>query len=257
MGGWTRIRQIAAAVGDLDAVTDDLRTVLGLEVGHRDPAIGRLGLRNALLPVGGQFLELVTPAEPGTAVQRFLDRHSGDGGYMVILQCDDVRRRRRRVDELGIRVVARYDREDEGYLNTQLHPSDTGGSFLEIDQQTGEDPVRGEWSPAGHEWRPAVRTERVRGIDGAEMVCADPERVAARWSEILEIPYRHRDGHAVIPLDGGALRFLADGDRPEGLGGIDLQVGDGVRVREAAAERGMAAADGSHVLIGGLRMYLR
>ena len=34
---------------------------------HRDPAVGKYGLENALLPVGTNFLEVVAPVEANTA----------------------------------------------------------------------------------------------------------------------------------------------------------------------------------------------
>jgi hypothetical protein len=252
---WLRLRQIALVARDLEAVVADLRAVLGLEIGYRDPHIGRLGLHNAVLPVGGQFLEVVSPVRAGTTAERYLDRRGGDGGYMVITQCDDHPPRRARVEQLGIRIVGQFD--DEGFTDIQLHPADTGGSFLEIDQQEGGEALDGRWSPAGPDWHQAVRTDVVSAITEAELQCDDPDRVAARWSEIVEIPTESRDGVPTLPLQNAGLRFVpvADG-RGEGLGGIDLAVVDGERLRAAATARNLLAADGTHVLLGGVRMYL-
>ena len=49
------------------------------------------------------------------------------------LNPDDHPMARRRVQDLGIRTV--IDTEYHGYRIMQLHPSDTGWSFLEIDFQ--------------------------------------------------------------------------------------------------------------------------
>ena len=132
-----RLRQIALVAEKLEPVVDDLRSVLGIEVCYRDPGVERFGLENALFPIGNQFLEVVAPTQPGTAGGRYLERRGGDGGYMVITQCDDHAPRRRRVDELGIRIVTQF--ETDHFRNMQLHPKDTGGSFFEIDQQLGPD----------------------------------------------------------------------------------------------------------------------
>ena len=70
---------------------------------------------------------------------------------MVITQTDDHPPRRARVDELGIRIVGQFD--DDDFINMQLHPRDTGGSFLEIDQQVGGEDPMGPWSPAGPDWQ--------------------------------------------------------------------------------------------------------
>jgi hypothetical protein len=251
-----RLRQIALVARDRDAVVADLVAVFGLRVGYEDPHIGRLGLHNALLPVGTQLLEVVAPITEGTTAARYLDRRDGDGGYMVITQTDDHSARRARVDALGIRIVAQFD--DDGFTNMQLHPRDTGGSFLEIDEQAGGDDPRGPWSPAGPDWQRAISTDVVSAITAAEIQCDDPDAVSARWAEIIEIDRATGEGGApTIGLANAAVRFvpIADG-RGEGLGGIDLATVDAGRVRSAAAERGLPVHD-DHVIVGGIRCYLR
>src|SRR5262245_1943711 len=147
---WLHLRQVALVAADLDAVVDDLRTVLDLAAGHHDPNIRHLGLRNEVLTIGTQFLEVVAPIREDTAAGRYLDRRGGDGGYLLMVQTDDHAAYRERVEELGIRIVGRFD--DEGFTDIQLHPADTGGTFLAIEHQEGDDP-EGAWSPAG-DWPP-------------------------------------------------------------------------------------------------------
>ena len=100
-----RIRQVALATRELEPVVEDLCTVLGVEVAYSDPAIKVFGLRNVVMPIGDTFLEVLTPVEPDTAAGRFLDRRGGDGGYMVILQTDDLDAERKRMTELGVRIA--------------------------------------------------------------------------------------------------------------------------------------------------------
>jgi hypothetical protein len=89
-----RLRQICLVAHELAPTVDILQDVLGLATCHHDPAVGKYGLENALLPVGTNFLEVVAPTTDGTAGGRYLERRGGDGGYMVILQCDNVEERR-------------------------------------------------------------------------------------------------------------------------------------------------------------------
>src|SRR5436309_8781228 len=105
---WLRLRQIALVAERIEPVVEDLRAVFGIEVAHRDPAVAQFGLENAVFPVGNQFLEVVAPVKDATAAGRYLERRGGDGGYMVILQCDDHGPRKRRVEELGIRKVIEH-----------------------------------------------------------------------------------------------------------------------------------------------------
>ncbi len=248
------LRQIALVARDRDAVVDDLREVLGLEVGHVDPGVGQFGLHNAILPVGGQFLEVVAPVREGTTAGRYLERRGGDGGYMVILQCSDHAPVKRRAAELGLRKVLEFD--EHGYACMQFHPRDTGGSFLEVDHQAGSVPPDGAWWPAGKHWQAAVRSERVTGIAAAEIQAADPEKLAARWAEILDLPVTTSLGVPSLALENATLRFVSDGDgRGDGLAGIDLVARDRARVLAAARGRGKRDVGGGLALCG-VRMRL-
>jgi hypothetical protein len=182
-----RLRQVALVAHDLDAVLVDLNRQLGLEVAFNDPGVAVFGLRNAVLPVGTQFIEVVSPIEDGTAAGRQLQRLGGDGGYMVISHTDDQGPFRERASALGIRTA--FEADDHGYKIWQLHPGDTGGSFLEIDFQPGGEDPNGPWMPAGPDWQRAVRTDVVDGITAVELAVADPEMTAAHWSEILGQPH--------------------------------------------------------------------
>ena len=254
---WLRLRQIALVAERLAPAEQDLTEVLGIRVCHRDPGVASFGLENILMPVGNELLEVVAPVRDDTAAGRYLMRRGGDGGYMVITQCDEHAPRRKRVQDLGVRVVNQF--ETRGFRNMQLHPKDTGGSFFEIDEQLGADAHRpdGPWDPAGPDWQSARRLDRVTGITAAEIQCEDPEHVARRWSEIAQIPVSREHEHWQIALDNATLRFVpcADG-RPEGLGGIDVATADRDAILEAAQERTAVSAP-DQVRLCGLRINLR
>ena len=161
-----RLRQIAlVARHDLVAAQEFIET-LGVEIAFHDPGIKGLGLHNTLMPIGTQLLEIVAPITEGTTAERFLLRRKGAGGYMVITQTDDHPPRRAKVEELGIRIVGQFD--EHGFTNMQLHPADTGGSFLEIDQQEGGEDPMGAVEPgrqelaAGDPHRPGLGDHRRR-----------------------------------------------------------------------------------------------
>lgn len=245
-----KLRQIALVARELAPVEDDLLAIFGLSVAFRDPAVGKFGLENIVVPVGNQFIEVVAPVTAGTTAERYLDRRGGDGGYMVILQCADPAARDRRVADLGIRTVHAFRHDD--YDGLQLHPRDTGGTFLEVDWAPGFDEADGAWHPAGDDWRPARRTAVATGLVAAEIQAAAPLALADRWAAILDL----RTGSPSIPLDMGAIRFVTALDgRGEGLGGIDIAVTDRDHVLREATARGRLVSD-SQVLVGGTRFNL-
>jgi hypothetical protein len=221
---WVRLRQVALVVHDLDAVVDELHRSFGLEVAHRDPAVAEFGLRNAVLPVGDQFVEVVSPTRDGTAGGRQLARLGGDGGYMVICHTDAHDEIRANVQALGVRAVV--DADDHGYRIYQLHPSDTGGSFLEIDHQPGGEDPSGPWMPAGPDWHRARRTDMVSAIAGVTVQCVDPDAVATRGGAITGVA----PGGRSLELESGTVRFVPG--PLDALAGVTLTATDRARAGE-------------------------
>lgn len=247
-----RLRQIALVAPDLEPVVDQLRDVLDLEVCFHDPAVAVFGLRNALLPVGPDaFLEVVSPVREGTAAGRHLERHGGPGGYMVIVQSDDLAAARARIEALGIRIVWEIALEDAATLH--LHPSDIGGAIVSVDAMTPPD----SWRWAGPDWRGHVRTTAVRELAGATLAARDPAAMAGRWGAVLDRPaLAAAEGRYVVPLVAGTLWFepLTPGTR-ERLAGLTLRVVDPEPIRARAARRGLAVDDAG-VSIAGMRFAL-
>ena len=249
-----RMRQICLVANDLDAVESDLRDIFGIEVCHRDPVVARFGLRNFLMPVGNNFLEVVSPLQAGTAGGRYLQRRGGDGGYMVIMQCADAEAAKQRVSELGIRIV--LDTPQGANHGIQLHPKDLPGAIAELRQnESAEDPA-GPWSPAGDNWQQVKNTDVTVAMTAAEIQADNPDLLAERWAAVVDRLVEDRGGVPTIRLDDATLRFvpITDG-RGEGLGGLDLQVVDKQRVKTAAATRG-CAVEGDMVMVCGVRIRL-
>ena len=99
-----RLRQIALVAKDLAAARADISAVLGIDYAYDDPGVGKYGLHNAVFPIGDTFLEVVSPKEAGTTAGRLLQKRGGDGGYMVILQVDDLEQARARVRDASARI---------------------------------------------------------------------------------------------------------------------------------------------------------
>ena len=252
-----RMRQICLVAEDLDMIESHLRGVFGLEVCHRDPGVGQFGLHNFLMPVGNSFLEVVSPMMPGTAGGRYLRHRGGDGGYMVIMQCGDIAARRAHVADLGIRLIT--DSANDQTDGIQLHPKDVPGAIAELRWNTGDERLDGPWNPAGDHWLPAKREHVISAMTAAELQSDDPSAMAARWSEVLEIPTSSDDdGHPTIALDDATLRFVEASDgRGEGLGGLDVATVDRGHVITTARHHDLEVSeDESVVRLCGVRFRL-
>jgi catechol 2,3-dioxygenase-like lactoylglutathione lyase family enzyme len=246
-----RIRQVALVARELEPVVEDLRAVLGLEVAYRDPGVATFGLQNAVLPVGDSFLEVVSPAEPGTTAARLLEKRGGDGGYMVIVQTTDMADAQRRIETLGARVVWSIDLGDATAIH--LHPRDVGCAILSLDEMRPEE----SWRWAGPDWRSAVRSERVQTITGVELQCTDPEQTAKRWAGVLGAASVGAVANAVeLRLESTRVRFVSPRDeRGEGLVAVMLRAADPQPVIATARERGLGVT-GSTIDLCGVRLCL-
>jgi hypothetical protein len=213
-----RLRQLALIAHDLDAVTQQVQSALGLEVAYRDPSVDQFGLRNIVCPLGTEdFLEVVSPVVDGTPAARFLASRGHDTAYMVLLECADPAPVRDAVERLGLRVAATLDTDD--YLTFHLHPKDCGGVLLSIDWAP-----RG-WIGAGPDWRGKVRTGITRGFLAVMIACRDVEAVAARWATLTAGACL--DGK--LSLDNAEIRFVeADPGENVGVRAVELLTGDGV-----------------------------
>ncbi|MGH7789591.1 MAG: VOC family protein [Candidatus Binatia bacterium] len=216
-----RLRQIAFAARDLDATVADLRAGLGLGAPFHDPGVAIFGLRNAVLPLGDTFLEVVSPVEAETAAGRYMHRQGGDCGYMVMVQVEDTDAARRRAAALGVRTVWSIDLDD--IRGTHFHPRDLGGPLLSVDTPTP--PTAWRW--AGDDWPQRSAAGAPGTLVGVEMTCPDPAAVAHRWAELLGRPLAQAGATWRIDLDGSALRFTAvPAGTAGGIAAIDLSLAD-------------------------------
>lgn len=194
-----RIRQIVFAARDLAATVARFEQELGLRVVYRDPLVAEFGLHNALMAIGDQYLEVVSPLRADTAAGRHLERH-GDSAYMLILQTDDLQADRARLTQLGVRLVWQADYAD--MRSVHLHPKDVGAAIVSLDQ-----PVPPEsWRWAGPEWQHHPAITGAQEICEATIGAVNPEALAQRWASVLGTAL---SSGPRIELSRGALSFSA------------------------------------------------
>jgi Glyoxalase-like domain len=168
-----RLRQAVLAARDLDAAVGELRAALSLGEPYADPGVAYFGLRNAVMPLGDTFVEVVSPVQEGTAAGRFLDRR-GDGAYMAMFQVEDLIGARARAASLDVREVWAIELDDISAVH--LHPADMGAAIVSLDRPVPPESWRwgGPWQPHGE-----ARTA------GLTLTARDPEALGARWRGVL------------------------------------------------------------------------
>jgi hypothetical protein len=202
-----RLRQVALVASDCDRVAGELRRAFGWAEPFHDPGVGAFGLVNAVFAVGGTFVEVVAPAQPGTTAGRYLERRGGDGGYMAIFQVPDLAEARGRLPGLGVRVVWSADLPD--IAGTHLHPRDVPGAIVSLDWASPEQ----SWRWAGPEWTGQAPGRTPGGVTGLTIEVTDPSAAAQRWAAVLGLPAASSDrgdgGAAVgLPDSGQRLEFV-------------------------------------------------
>jgi hypothetical protein len=233
-----RLRQVALVAHDCDRVAGELRAAFGWAEPFHDPGVGQFGLVNAVFAAGDTFVEVVAPAQPGTAAGRYLDRRGGDCGYMAIFQLPDLAAARRRLDALGVRVVWTADLPD--IAGTHLHPADVPGAIVSLDWAA---PPR-SWRWAGPAWTGRAPEPGPGGVTGLTIEVADPPAAARRWAAVLGLD---GDGSAPASAPAPAVELPESGQR---LLFVPASAGHGEGITEV---RIAGLPPGGPWLIGGVR----
>jgi Glyoxalase-like domain len=227
-----RLRQAVLVASELEPVASSLKSALALQEPFRDPGVGGFGLTNAVFALGDCFLEVISPERADTAAGRYLARHGGDGGYMVIFDLEDLEGARARAEQSGIRVVWQIDLPD--ISGTHLHPADMRGAIVSLDRSQ----PYGTWRWGGPDWTGKMGAGAPGRLAGITVAVRDPVAVAAIWARVLGAPLRE-GSHPTIGLDGAEVTFTpAEDERAEGLVEIALELPPERRRERDAVELG-------------------
>ena len=224
-----RVRQIALVAGQLESARSQFFTLLGLNGDYADQGVAEFGLENSVMAIGDTFLEIVVPTQPDTTAGRLLERRGGDGGYMVLFQVDDIAPYHEHINQLKVRKVWEVDLPEVKAFH--IHPRDIGGAIVSLDQMT---PVE-SWKWAGPDWE-GRKAQHVGSIDGVTLQAADPDALAARWSEVLDTPLKDRQ----LALEGSIVVFKQATDgRGDGVSGLSFTGCDLAALERASQSIGL------------------
>jgi hypothetical protein len=238
-----RVRQIALVAEQLEPARAQFFKLLGLTDDFADAGVAEFGLENSVMSIGDTFLEIVAPTQPGTTAGRLLERRGGDGGYMVLLQVDEIAAFQEHTDALKVRKVWEVDMPEAKAFH--IHPRDIGGAIVSLDQMTPPE----SWRWAGPNWEERKATN-VGHINSVTIQAADPEAMAARWSEVLKAP-REKD---YLKLDKSTVIFVPALDgRGDGVSALGFANCDLPALQVASEELGLAWQDNC-VSMGGVQL---
>ena len=132
----TRIDQIAIAVEDLDEALALFERAFGLRPTSRE-RVESDGVEEAMLDVGGVWIQLIASTRPDSPVDRFLARrgpglhHLGFGVRSVAAALDHLRGE-------GIELIDEAPRPGGGgHTVAFVHPRGTGGVLVELVEDHG------------------------------------------------------------------------------------------------------------------------
>lgn len=238
---YVRLRQICLAAADITKTEQVFSHVFGLDVCHRSK-LADFGLENIMYALNGCFLEIVAPTKENTAVDRFLARNNGRGGYMAIFDCADMVRHKTLAEEVGVAPI--YERRNDKADLLQLNPKQTGATMMEFDHHYGDDTMLGHYEWAGDDWHKHVSTDVTGDILGIEISSPGAEARAKLWSHICDRPLTIQDGTREIDLDYGYIRFTNTTEQGRELfTAIDLTAKNPKEMKQRAKEAGCPVTD--------------
>ena len=230
-----------------DPIVNDLCELFNFEVAFNDPGVAHFGLENAVIPIGTDFLEVVSPVEENTTAGRYLNKRGGDGGYMIIIQVDKFEDSQKLVNEYNIKTVWETDLPKAKAMH--LHPKQMGGAILSLDWMEPKE----SWKWAGPNWEKNI-SGPIKGIDGVEIQSDDPELMLNIWLRVLGDV--ERDHENKILLDNTWIKFsqATDGRGP-GISAFSLKAENSNEIIERAQNLGFMVDD--KITIGGVKFYLK
>ncbi|KIW76587.1 hypothetical protein Z517_09031 [Fonsecaea pedrosoi CBS 271.37] len=230
----TRLRQIALITEDYDRARDLLTRVLDTEVVFVDPQVAQWGLKNFLVAVGGDLIEVCSPFKPNTTVGRLLEKR-GDGGYMIIMQTLDAASRRKYIESRNLaRVIFHHSHGDVECV--QYHPKGiAGGMMPELDSHTpsatNSTPLESPFSPwhaCGSDYpkysagmRRRAHLKLVRAVLRLAPGQTDVHAAAQQWQDYFGVERRGSE----LVFTNARLSFVPGVEgSPEGLESITIAV---------------------------------
>lgn len=128
---------VAVAVENLDATLAELHKLFGLEPLSREVVEGQ-GVEEAMVPIGGSYLQILQPTSSDTPVGRFIERH-GEGLHHIAIAVASIDDALSHLKEEGARLVDSEARVGGGgHRIAFVHPSTVASTLIELVELDGD-----------------------------------------------------------------------------------------------------------------------
>lgn len=125
------IDHIAIAVHDLDEAIARHEALYGAAPEWRE-VVAEQGVEEAMIAIGGSYVQLLAPTGPDTPVGRFLDRH-GEGVHHIAYAVADIETALDEMRSAGARLVDEEPRiGGRGARIAFVHPETFAGTLIEL-----------------------------------------------------------------------------------------------------------------------------
>ncbi len=125
------LHHVALAVRDLDAAIADYARLYGAEPMSRE-VVAEQGVEEAMIPVGGSYIQLLQPLGSDTPVGRFIESH-GEGMHHIALAVADIEAALAHLKAEGSRLIDEQPRiGGHGARIAFVHPKSFAGTLVEL-----------------------------------------------------------------------------------------------------------------------------
>lgn len=122
---------VAIAVDDLDAAIEGYRERYRVEPLYRE-TVESQGVEEAMIPVGGSFVQLLQPLGPETPVGKFLSKN-GEGLHHIAYAVASIDAALEHMAASGARLIDTEARPGgRGARIAFVHPADLAGTLVEL-----------------------------------------------------------------------------------------------------------------------------
>jgi methylmalonyl-CoA/ethylmalonyl-CoA epimerase len=127
---------VGIAVNDLDRAIAGYKDRYGVEPLYREKVEAQ-GVEEAMIPMGGSYVQLLQPLGPDTPVGRFLEKR-GEGLHHIAFMVASIDIALEHLRDQGARLIDEKARPGgRGAQIAFVHPGDLGGTLIELVELPG------------------------------------------------------------------------------------------------------------------------